>query len=416
LIPKLSDGDVLPDWCTETFLAASPEIRHKIAYGGRGSGKSWAFAIMLLLRCIFRPVRVLCARELQVSIRESVHALLVDQILRLGLTAHFDIYEREIRGKNGSLIMFKGLRGMRNDASAIRSLEGVDICWIEEAQYISADSLETLLPTIRKKSAEIWYTMNPNLASDPVYRMIETPPDNAVVQKVNWSDNPWFGETGMPAEREYKQRVDPDGYRHVWEGYCREYSDAQVLKGKYVVEPFEPREDWGAPLQGADWGFSQDPTVLVRVYVYERRLYVYAEAYEVGCEIDQTPALFDQVGDSRYRASDLVTRADPARPETISYMRRNGYPNLTAAPSWKNSVQDGVAHLRAYESIVIHPMCKHAVEEASLWSFKTDPRTGDVLPELKKGNDHTWDAIRYALAPLIQKKSSEVVAVTIDAL
>ena len=409
-------GNVLPDWCLETFLPASETVRHKICYGGRGSGKSWAFATMCVLRASVRPVRILCARELQVSIRDSVHALLVDQIARLNLQHKFEIYDREIRGTNGSLILFKGLRGMRNDASAIRSLEGIDICWIEEAQYISRDSIDTLLPTIRKKRAEIWYTLNPNLSTDPVYQMIEQLPDNAIARKVNWSDNPWFDETGLPDEREYKQRVDPDGYRHIWEGYCREYSDAQVLRGKYVIQPFEPMPDWGEPLQGADWGFSTDPTTLVRIFVFQNVLYLHREVYKVGCEIDQTPALFDLVSDGFFDARKIHTRGDPARPETISYLNRHGYPLIKSAPSWKGSVQDGVAFLRSFEQIVIHPDCKHAIEEASLWSFKVNKLTGDVLTDLADGNDHIWDAVRYALAPLIRRSEAQTVNVQVPSL
>lgn len=410
-----SAGERLPAWCTETFLRSEPNVRYKIAYGGRGSGKSWAFAIMLLMRAAYKPVRVLCARELQNSVRDSVHTLLKDQIVALGVTAHFQVKEREIVGRNGSSIIFKGLRGMRNDASEIKSLEGVDICWVEEAQMISAASLETLLPTIRKPNAEIWFTMNPSLATDPVYEMVQTPPANAVTRKVNWNDNPWFHETSLVAEKDYKQRVDPEGYRHVWEGECRSYSDAQILKQKYIVDVFEPQPYWSV-YQGADWGFSQDPTTLLRVYVHEATLFVHREAYAVGCEIDNTPALFDTVSDDYFDARQVLTRGDPARPETISYLNRHGYPNIKSHSHWKGSVEDGIQFLRSFETIVIHPQCKHAIEEASLWSFKIDKRSGDVLPQVQDGNDHCWDAIRYALAPLIKKRTIPMVTGNIAGL
>jgi len=412
---KTSAGEKLPAWCVETFLRSDPTIRYKIAYGGRGSGKSWAFAIMAIMRAAYKPIRVLCARELQNSVRDSVHTLIKDQIVSLGMSGHFIIREREILGRNGSSFMFKGLRGMRNDASEIKSLEGVDICWVEEAQMISAASLETLLPTIRKPRSEIWFTMNPSLASDPVYQMINEPPNNAVVRKVNWNDNPWFSDTSLVAEKDYKQRVDPDGYRHVWEGECRSYSDAQILKHKYVVDVFEPQPHWSI-YQGADWGFSQDPTTLMRVYVDESVLYVHRECYEVGCEIDATPALFDNVSDSYYDARRVITRADPARPETISYLNRHGYPNIKSHSHWKGSVEDGIQFLRSFERIIIHPQCKHAIEEASLWSFQVDKKSGDVLPKVQDGNDHCWDAIRYALSPLIKKRTIPMVTGNIAGL
>ena len=412
---QTSAGELLPGWCTETFLRSSPDIRYKIAYGGRGSGKSWAFAIMLLMRAAYKPIRILCARELQNSIRDSVHTLLKDQIQNVGMQAHFVITDKEIRGRNGSLILFKGLRGMRNDASEIKSLEGIDICWIDEAQMISGASLETLLPTIRKPSAEIWFTMNPQMASDPVYQMILQPPDNSVVRKVNWNDNPWFHQTSLVAEKDYKRKVDPEGYRHIWEGECRSYSDAQILKDKYVIDVFEPQPGW-AVYQGADWGFSQDPTTLVRCYVHERTLYIHREAYEVGREIDHTPALFDKVSDQFYDARQVITRADPARPETISFMKRHGYPNIVASVHWKGVIEDGIAFLRSFETIVIHPQCKYAIEEASLWSFAVDKQTGDVLPKVASGSDHIWDAVRYALAPLIKRKNIPAVTGNIAGL
>lgn len=405
---KNSAGELLPSWCEESFLRSSPNVRYKIAYGGRGSGKSWAFAIMLLIRAAYKPIRILCARELQNSVKDSVHTLLKDQIKSMGMQAHFEITDREIRGRNGSSMLFKGLRGMRNDASEIKSMEGVDICWIEEAQMISAASLETLLPTIRKPNAEIWFTMNPSMASDPVYQMILKPPDNAVVRKVNWNDNPWFHETSLVAEKDYKLKVDPEGYRHVWEGECRSYSDAQILKHKYEIDVFDPQPHWQV-YQGADWGFSQDPTTLVRMYVDGNVLYIHREAYEVGREIDKTPELFDEVSDEYFDARSVITRGDPARPETISYLKRHGYPNIISHSHWKGSVEDGVQFLRSFEKIIIHPRCKHSIEEASLWSFQIDKKTGDVLPKVQDGNDHIWDAVRYGLAPLIKKRTIPMV-------
>lgn len=389
----------LPDWCEPYFAPA----RYKMAYGGRGSGKSWAFARMLLVKALQGRVRVLCARELQNSIQDSVHQLLVDQIRALGLQGAFSVQEKKITSLTGSEFLFKGLRGMKNNAQAIKSLEGVDICWIEEGQTISAASFETLAPTIRKPGSEIWVTMNPDQDTDPVYQLIKNPPDGAVVRLVNWSDNPWFDLTSLPAERVWMQRTDPDAYAHVWEGQCRKNSDAQVLRGKYVVEAFEPAPGWDGPYQGADWGFATDPTAFVRCWVGGRTLYVEHEAYGVGVEIDALPAMFDAIK-AAPSPRDVVTRADSARPETISYMQRHGYPRLVAVAKWPGSVEDGVSVLRGFDRIVIHPRCKHTAEEARLWSYKTDRMTGDVLPALVDKHNHAWDAIRYALAPIIKKR------------
>lgn len=417
LTQKSSAGEILPPWAIEHFLPTAEGCRYKIAYGGRGSGKSWAFARMVLIRSVTRKIRVLCARELQNSIADSCHALITDQIASLGLENKFLVKDKEIIGVNGSEIMFKGLRGLRGDASGIKSLEGIDICWIEEAQMISAASMETLVPTIRKPKSEIWMTFNPQQESDPVYKLILSPPKNAVIKKVNYDSNPWFHETTLPEEMEWLRENDDDAYRHVWLGECREISDAQVLRGKYRIAEFEPDDDWDGPYQGADWGFSKDPTVLVRCWVHEKTLFIEREAYGVQCDIDVTPELFDApFHDYDIDPRLIITRADNARPETISFMKRHGYGNIVSVDKWKGSVEDGVAFLRAFDEIVIHPECPRTAEEAALWSYKVDRLSGDVLPKLVDKYNHCFDAVRYALAPLIKRREFQYEAIRIPGL
>ena len=385
-----------------------PHARFKAAYGGRGSGKSWAFARMAILRAWHKPIRVLCAREFQVSISDSVHHLLAAQIDALGLQGGFEVGESFIRAKNGSEFIF---RGIRRNPTGLKSMEDVKICWVEEAQDISEASWKMLTPTIRAPGSEIWVTFNPNEATDPTYRrFVGDPMPGVVSRKVNWSDNPHFPPE-LEQERAWMAKTDPDAYSHVWEGNCIQASDAQVLRGKITIEPFEPKQGWDGPYYGADWGFAQDPTTLVKVWVGERRLWVEHEAYGVGVEIDHTPAMFDRVPGSRQH----LIRADSARPETISYMGRNGF-KMAPAPKWEGSVKDGVVHLRGYEQIVLHPRCKHAAEEARLWKYKTDRLTGDVLPELHPGHEHIWDAVRYALAPLIQRRDPQSSALRVSSL
>jgi len=382
----------LPPWAKPYRCPA----RYKIAYGGRGSGKSTTFARLAILRAAREPVRVLCARELQNSIQESVHQLIADQIALMGLSALFRVQEKGITSAAGAEFLFKGLRGTRGDASQLKSMEGIDICWIEEGQTVSKASLQTLIPTIRKPGSEIWITFNPDQESDPVYQLAMNPPDGAIVRKINWDQNPWLSDE-LDQERRWMQRTDPDAYAHVWLGECRQYTDAQVLRGKWAVEPFEPGSDWHGPYYGADWGYAQDPTTLVRCWIHGVRLYIEHEAYQVGCEIDQTPDLFDTVPGSRTH----LIRADSARPETISYMRRQGF-RIIGVKKGKGSVEDGVAHLRGYEQIIIHPRCTHTTEEARLWSFKVDKLSGDVLPKLEDRHNHCWDGVRYALEPIIR--------------
>lgn len=375
--------------------------RYKVLYGGRGGAKSWGAARALLVLAAQRRLRALCAREFQISIIDSVHKLLAEQIDALGLSRVYDVQQASIRCTlTGSEFIFSGLR---SNATKIKSMEGVDICWVEEAQTVSAESWEILVPTIRKPGSEIWATLNPDQDDDPTYvRFIKSPPPGAVVIHVGWQDNPWIPQVLLD-EKDYLYRVDPEAAAHVWGGQTRRNSVAQVLRGRYVVESFEPVTSpeglaWSGPYYGADWGFAVDPTTLVRLWVHGRTLYVEHEAYGVGVDLDDTPALFERVPGAKKH----TIRADSSRPETISHMRRHGFQMLGAAKG-PGSVEDGVEHLRSYEKIIIHPRCERTAEEARLWSYKVDKLTGDVKPELADKHDHCWDAIRYGLEPIIQR-------------
>lgn len=371
--------------------------RYKVVCGGRGGAKSWSIARALLALAMDRPLRILCARELQVSINDSVHRLLKDQIKALGYTDFFAATNNSIRClTSGAEFIFTGIRA---NITKIKSMEGIDIAWVEEAETVSEESWSVLVPTIRKSGSEIWVSFNPDLKTDATYkRFIASPPPGAVVVDVGWQDNPWFPEE-LKAEKDHLYAVDPDAAAHVWGGKTRVISKALVLYGKVSVEPFEPSDDWDGPYQGADWGFANNPTALVRCWISEKILYVEREAYGVGVEITDTPALFDTVPGAR----EYVTRADSARPETISHMQLHGYPRTEAAKKGPGSVEDGVAHLRGYTRIVVHPRCKHVIDETRLWSYKKN-KAGDVLPILVDQHDHCMDALRYALEPVMRQR------------
>lgn len=200
--------------------------RYKVAYGGRGGAKSWGFADALLIQAAAKPLRILCAREIQKSIDESVHQLLRDRIEALGLSGFYEVQKTQIIGKNGSLFLFAGLR---HNVNNIKSKEGVDIVWVEEAQTVSRNSWQTLIPTIRKESSEIWVSFNPELDTDETYvRFVKNPPPGAVVQKVNWSDNPWFPDV-LRVEKDHLKETDPDAYLTIWEGHCRQTLDGAIF-------------------------------------------------------------------------------------------------------------------------------------------------------------------------------------------
>jgi phage terminase large subunit len=193
------------------------DARYRVAYGGRGAAKSWNFARAILLQAVDKPLRVLCARETQESISESVHRLLSDQVVALGLQQFYTIEKARIIGLNGSEITFAGIK---HNVGNIKSYEAVDVCWIEEAQNVSKASWNILIPTIRKEKSSIWVSFNPDFDDDPTYAMfIRNPPPNAMVTRVTYRDNPWFPEV-LKVEMEHMRRTDPDEFEHVWEGSC----------------------------------------------------------------------------------------------------------------------------------------------------------------------------------------------------
>ena len=212
--------------------------RYKVLYGGRGGAKSWGVARALLIKAAKDPLRILCAREFQTSIRDSVHKLLCDQIIALGLLNFYEITQNSIRGKNGSEFSFIGLK---NNVANVKSYEGVDIAWVEEAQTTSRQSWNVLIPTIRKQDSEIWVTFNPELETDETYqRFVLNTPNNALIQKVNWSDNPWFPDT-LKEEKEALKYRDPEAYNTVWEGLCRQTVDGAIFAKEVQFAELESR-------------------------------------------------------------------------------------------------------------------------------------------------------------------------------
>jgi phage terminase large subunit len=212
--------------------------RYKVLYGGRGGAKSWGVARALLIKGAQAPLRVLCAREFQTSIKDSVHKLLCDQIEALGLGSFYEITQTNIKGKNGSEFSFVGLK---NNVANVKSYEGVDVCWVEEAQTTSRMSWNVLIPTIRKEKSEIWVTFNPELETDETYqRFVLNPPENCIVQKINWSDNPWFPET-LKLEKDALKHRDSQAYNVVWEGLCRQTVDGAIFAKEMQLAELDGR-------------------------------------------------------------------------------------------------------------------------------------------------------------------------------
>lgn len=371
--------------------------RYKVSYGGRGSSKSWTAGRGLILRAMQSKIRILCTRQLQTSIKDSVHKLLCDTIYALKLEQYFDITRDTIRCHNGSEFIFKGLQNQTNE---IKSIEGIDICWVEEAQSVSEDSWAILIPTIRKENSEIWVTFNPDREEDATYqRFVVNPPPDSIVQLVNYYDNPWFPEV-LRKEMEYDKQIDYAKYEHVWLGKTVLNTEAQIYHNKFELKEFATPENVTF-YYGADWGFANDPTALVRCFIQDQCLYIDYESGGIGVEFEELPALFEKVPESRK----WEIRADCARPETISYMSRQGF-RTVACPKWKGSVEDGIEYIRSFRRIYVHPRCKHTYEEFKFYSYKVDKNTGDILPVVLDKDNHYMDALRYALNPYIQKNIS----------
>ena len=361
--------------------------RRNYIYGGRGSGKSHDVAEYCLFRAYQSKIKVLCTRELQNSIADSVYSLLKNKITDMHLDFFFTVYKDRIVGNNGSEFIFKGIH---NNVSEIKSMENISIAWLEESQSLSRESIDVIVPTIRAPGSILIFTFNPYKDNDPIYMEMRNATEDDLVIKANYSDNPWFPEE-LRLEMERDKKNDYQKYLWVWEGECLGLSDAQIFRGKYVVENFETPKNADFHF-GADWGFANDPTTLVRSFIVGNDLYIDMCAGKVGCDLEDTPSLFNEVqGSSIY-----PIYADSARPETISFMRSKHY-NVIAAEKWNGSVEDGIQYLRSFSCIHIHERCKAVVEEFDLYQYKVDRQTGEVLRIPVDKFNHYIDAIRYSL-------------------
>lgn len=406
------------------------KARYKVYWGGRGSAKSWAFAEALIRMAAVLPLRVLCVREYQASIKDSSHKILKDTITRLGMDAWFKVTKEGISSRSGAEFIFKGMHG---NEQGIRSTEGVDICWIEEASSLTESSWRVLIPTIRKPGSEIWVSFNMNEEQDATYqRLVAHQPkvdadllraggydEWSIVHKINYDENPYFPVV-LRMEMEDDKARDYHLYEHIWLGEALRISNAIIFSGKYEVREF-PDDLWKQADRlhlGADHGFAQDPATLIRFFPLERhrwpnedrdhrRLFIEYEAYGTGIELDELPEFYDTVPGSR----DWPIKADCARPETNSHLARKGFA-ISGAEKWEGCVKDGITHIRGFEQIIIHPRCPNTAKEARLYRYKTDPKQVDqygqpiVLPLVVDKHNHCWDAIRYGLDGYIQRSGA----------
>ena len=393
----------------------SGPARYRGAKGGRGSAKTRSFALMTAVRAyMFAEAgvsgQILCGREYMNSLEDSSMEEVKQAIKSVAwLDAYFEIGEKFIRSKNRRV--WYTFSGLRHNLDSIKSKARILIAWVDEAESVSKIAWQKLLPTVREEGSEVWVTWNPEKDGSPTdQRFWKNLPAEGQVVELNYSDNPWFPEVLDQERLNDQASLDDQTYAWIWDGKYRENSEAQILAGKYRVAEFEPQKGWDGPYYGLDWGFSQDPTAGVKLWIHEQRLYIEHEAGKVGLENDDIAAYMIQ---RLPGIENHAVRADSARPETISHVKSRGkdgsranLPRIVGVEKWKGSVEDGIAHLRSYQEIIIHPRCKKTLSEARLYSYKVDRLTGDVLTDIVDKHNHYMDATRYALGPLIKRKGA----------
>lgn len=395
------------------------DIRYIVLEGGRGGAKSSVIAEKLLRKASNINSRILCAREYQNSIADSVHRLLRDTIDRFGWTKLFKITKTSIKSTIcDSEFLFKGLH---DNVQEIKSTAGITDCWVEEAQTVTEYSWEVLDPTIREPNSKIYISFNAKEESDATYkRFILNPPEGTLHHHINYDQNPYFPNVLEKIRLHYLKMITdaqtPDeriqaqsDYDHVWLGLCKTINNEVIFAGKFVVEGF-PDDLWKKAnklLFGADFGFAQDPSTLVRCFIVDDTLYIENEAYGVAVEfmgnMSGDRGELEQLYRSVPGSDSWSIKGDCSRPETISFIRGIGF-NITAADKWPGSVEDGITHMRGFKKIVIHPRCKQTANEFRSYKYKVDRISGDVLPIPVDKNNHCIDAIRYSLSDYIQRR------------
>jgi phage terminase large subunit len=406
--------------------------RRIIIYGGRGSGKTRTITAWLTEMARHQTERVLCLREVLKSIDDSSYQELVDEINRKPWADEFRCINNKISVPNKkSTFKFEGMR--TNASQNLKAKAGSTKAWVDEAETVSRDAWDALFPTMRKKGSQVVISFNPREETDPTWKDLVEPyyaqmvdgiyeDDETLIIECNWQHNPWFTDE-LRGEKDRMARNDPDRYMWIWEGKFRRRSDVKVLNGKWIIEAFEPQKNWDGPYFGADFGFSQDPSTLNKLWINNRKLYVEYEANGIGVELDDmflfyaahdgaTPDQLEYIkkrkpSERKYEgipdARRYMIKADCARPETISHIKRQGF-RIEGAEKWQGSVEDGITFLRSFDQIVLHPRCKNTIFEANAYEYKTDRLTGDILPDIVDKHNHHWDAIRYALDKLIKRK------------
>ncbi|MDO9755023.1 phage terminase large subunit, partial [Glaesserella parasuis] len=327
------------------------DVRYRGAYGGRGSAKTRTFARMTAIVAYQLAMQgesgvILCGREFMNSL-EGSSLEEIKQAIRSEpwLADFFEVGEKYVRTKCGRISYI--FTGLRHNLDSIKSKARILLAWIDEAESVSEMAWRKLLPTVRESGSEIWLTWNPEKkgsATDLRFRQHQD--ESMAIVEMNYSDNPWFPDVLEQERLRDKSRLDDPTYRWIWEGAYLEQSEAQIFRDKFQELEFKPNGDFSGPYFGLDFGFAQEPTAGVKCWIFNGDLYIEYEAGKVGLELDDTAQyLVDRLPDVQTH----TIRADSARPESISYLKRNGLPRIDGVPKWKGSVEDGIAHIKSYK-------------------------------------------------------------------
>lgn len=373
--------------------------RHQVYHGGRGSAKSHSVAEASIVLSSTRPRRNVCARQFQASIKDSVKSLLERKIAKFNMQDAWKVTDTELIHRSwGSRYSFIGLD---RSADSAKSLDGVDELWVEEAQNVNERSMEIIIPTIREAGSRIIWTYNPRFRTDPVDELFrgKNVPERSLVKEVSFADNPYFFATELATEYRNMLRKNPERAKYVWHGGYDENSAAQIFTNCRIGRVLLP--DTALPLFGLDFGFSESPNALIKIYLLPEQGILYI-AEEMFCRLPlkQLPEALDSVSESRV----FPIVGDSARPETIDFLNGEGF-TVYSAKKGPGSVQHGINWLQGWD-IVISPECFNMQEEARRYFWRLDP-LGKPLPVPVAQFDHGWDAIRYACEDWMQVFNSE---------
>lgn len=370
-------------------------FEHYAFFGGRGGAKSHSVAEYLVLAGHSKKERIVCGRQYQNTMRDSVKELIETKIRKFGLEKYHKITETEIINlRTGTRYTFLGMD--RNPDSA-KSLEGATIFWGEEAQTFTETSVEIIIPTIRALGSRMIWTWNPRLRTDPVDYMFRNKtfiPENSYIAHVNYDDNPYFYSTRMPSERRRAERVDYQRYRHIWLGEYDENPDQVVFRSWSVGRPTVPMPNSAIGLMAIDFGYSVDPTAVIKLYLIPEWDCIYVQQEAVAHRV--TNSMLPSFVDTVYGARDNIIRADSSRPETIEYLNSKGF-SVVGSLKGAGSIKNGINFLQGYH-VLIDPLCPMTAHEFEhyKWKMAADRKTILPIPDNNQA-DHCIDAIRYAV-------------------